>query len=82
MKPISDGRITELEDAAMESAKQLRALFKYEGSDGRYFQRARLAVAMIGAYARIRASETNRMAIEVATDRLTLPTTQPKALRG
>jgi hypothetical protein len=65
MKPIEDKRMDELEDVAMESAKQLRAFFTYQGNDSRYFQKARLACGMIGAYARLRASETNRMQVEV-----------------
>ena len=77
MKPIKDDRIEELEDVAMESVAQLRAFFKYQGNDQRYLQKAKLATGMIGAYARLRASETNRMAVELQSDRyLTLPATQ------
>jgi hypothetical protein len=57
----------------MESVKQLRAFFKYEGNDQRYLQKAKLATGMIGAYARLRASETNRMAVELQSGRFLLP---------
>jgi hypothetical protein len=60
----------EFESLAMESIKQVRAFFTYQGSEGRYFQKARLACGAIGAYARIRASETNRMAVELAAGKL------------
>lgn len=70
MKPIEDKRMDELEDVAMESAKQLRAFFAYQGTNPQYFQKARLACGMIGAYARLRASETNRMAVEVTVGKI------------
>ncbi len=77
MKAIRDQRIEDFEDAAMEGVKQLRAFFSYQGSDPRYFQKARLATGMISAYARLRASETNRMAVEAAVERM-LPSPGPQ----
>ena len=76
MKQIADVRLDDLEDLTMESAKQLRAYFKYEGNDSRYFQKARLASGMISAYARLRASETNRLAVELMAEKQQ----QPKAI--
>ena len=70
MRPIEDERLLALEDATMDSVKQLRAFFKYEGDNPNYFRKARIAAGMIGAYARLRASETNRMAVEAALGRL------------
>lgn len=69
MKPISDVKIEDFEDLAIESVKQLRAYFKYEGTNPIFFNKARLASGAISAYARIRASETNRMAVELASRR-------------
>lgn len=71
MKAIADSKLETFEDLAMESVKQVRAFFTYQGSDSRYFQKARLACGAISAYARIRASETNRMAVELAAGKLT-----------
>jgi len=82
MKAIQDSRLDEFEDVAMDSVKQLRAFFKYEGSDSRYFQKARLATGMISAYARLRASETNRMAVEQVAGRMLVDTPQPKRLKS
>lgn len=74
MRPISDGAIETLEEVALEGAKQLKAFFAYQGDNPRYFQKARLGAVAISGYARVRASETNRMAVELAASRrLALP---------
>lgn len=79
MKPIEDAKIEAFEDMALESVKQLRAFFTYQGTDAKYFQKARLAAAMISSYARIRASETNRMAVELtANNQLEAATARPR----
>lgn len=77
MRAISDARMEDFEGLALESVKQLRAFYTYSGSDARYFQKARLATGAIGAYARIRASETNRMAVEMQVERLTATALPP-----
>lgn len=82
MKPIRDDRLDEFEDVAMDSVKQLRAFFTYQGNDSRYFQKARLATGMISAYARLRASETNRMAVEMAAGRSLPEPPAAKRLKG
>lgn len=69
MKPIRDERMDDFEGLAFEAIKQVRAFFTYEGNEPRYFQKARLAIGAIGAYGRLRASETNRMAIEAMSSR-------------
>lgn len=56
------------EDVALESVTQLRSYFAYQGTDIRFFQKARIGAGMISAYARLRASETNRMAVELAAE--------------
>ena len=73
MRPIEDKTIQELEELALEGAKQIRAFFTYEGSDLRYLQKAKLGAAAIGGYSRVRASETNRLAVELASARATDP---------
>lgn len=64
MKPVSDSTMDVFEDVAVEGAKQLKALFAYQGENPVYFNKGKLGAAAIGAYARVRASETNRMAVE------------------
>lgn len=69
MRAIADERLIDIEDLAMDSVKQIRAYFKYEGNDSRYMQKAKQAASVISAYARLRATETNRMALELHAER-------------
>lgn len=64
MKPINDKLLDAMEDAALESVKQIKALFVYQGDDRRYYEKAKVAASTISGYARMRASETNRIAVE------------------
>jgi hypothetical protein len=48
MKPISDKLIDALEDAASEGVKQIKALFAYQGSDRRYFEKGKVAAPRAG----------------------------------
>jgi hypothetical protein len=82
MKPIPENRMDEFEDVSMDSVKQLKAFFTYQGTDSRYFQKARLATGMISAYARLRSSETNRMAVEQVSGRFALNQAPQKKLKG
>ena len=66
MKAISDNAIEQFEEVALLGAKQLKAFFTYQGENPSYFQKARLGAVAISGYARVRASETNRMATELA----------------
>jgi hypothetical protein len=70
MKPLNDAFLTDLEKEAREWVKELSALRTYQGSDSSYMNKGKLAVALIGGLARMRASESNRMAIELATTKL------------
>lgn len=65
MKPISDGKLEMFEDVAIEGAKQIKAYFTYQGDNPQYRDKARVGATAISAYARMRASETNRMAVEM-----------------
>lgn len=81
MKPINDDTFDALESVAVESVKQIKAFFAYQGSDGKMRDKAKVAAATISGFARLRASETNRMAVEFQMDRLgTTPAREPKAL--
>jgi hypothetical protein len=82
MKPLSDENIGTFEELALDSVKQLRAYFIYQGTDPRPFQKARLATGAISAYARLRASETNRMAVELAAGKSIQAQPAPRALKS
>lgn len=69
MKEVSDQTIEQFEEAALEGLKKLREFFKYEGDNPRYFQRAKVAASTIAAYTRLRASESNRLAVELMAER-------------
>lgn len=79
MRAIRDEAMDQFEDVALEGVRQLKAFFAYQGDNPRYFQKARLGAAAISGYSRIRASETNRMAVEHAANRQALP---PAAIAG
>lgn len=69
MKPLSDDTMEQFEEVALEGLKKLREFFKYEGDNPRYFQRAKVAATAIASYTRIRASESNRMAVELMAEK-------------
>lgn len=69
MKPVGDKLLDELEDTALTAVKKLRAFLDYQGNDDKMFQRAKVAVGVVSAFGRIRASETNRMAVEQQANR-------------
>jgi len=67
MRAISDKTLDEFETTAIEGAKRIRAFFAYEGTTNKtYMDKAKIGAVVIGGYARLRASETNRMSIEAA----------------
>lgn len=69
LKPLSEKFLDAAEGLADESMKKIRAFFAYEGEDRRYFDKARVGASMISAYGRLRASETNRMAVELSASK-------------
>ena len=81
MREIGDDAMGEFEGGARESVKHLRAYFTYQGvATTTYRDKARAAVAMIGAYARLRSSETKRMAVEMASAKLLTAPPEQKRL--
>jgi hypothetical protein len=70
----------EAEAIAMEGMKQIRAFFAYQGADAKYFQKARIGAVTIGAYSRLYATQTNRMALLQAAKRLDAAAPQAKQL--
>ena len=73
MKPISDVNLQAFEDVALAGVKKIMEYFKYEGTNPIYFQKAKIGAGAVSSYARFRASETNRMGIEIAAKRLRAP---------
>ena len=69
MKPVSDKTIETLEATALEGCKHIHAYFAYEGDNTKYFNKAKVGVAVIGGYGRILGSETNRMQVELIAGR-------------
>jgi hypothetical protein len=64
MKPVKQRTLDELESLTVDSVKQIRALFAYEGDNATYLQKAKIGVGVIGGYSRVLASENNRAALE------------------
>lgn len=65
MKPVKEKTLDELEETALVSAKAIRAFLAYEGDNQTYREKAKVGASAISAFARTRASETNRQAIEL-----------------
>lgn len=69
MKPVSEKIIDEYEAAALEGLALMRAAMAYQGNEPRRFQQAKIGMAACNNYVRLRATETNRMAVEEAIQR-------------
>ena len=70
MRAVKNETLDELEEMALASAKAIRAYLTYQGTNKDYEKKARVATAGISSYSRLRASETNREAIELAAHRM------------
>jgi hypothetical protein len=67
---LSKESMDSLADVAMgDGLKSVRAFLAYQGNDQRYAQKAKAGIGLIGAYSRFYSSQTNRMAIEMQTER-------------
>jgi hypothetical protein len=65
MKPIDEKRLEAFEQFALEDClTDLKAFRAYQGDNPKYYQKAKMAATSISGFARIRASESNRMAVE------------------
>ncbi len=69
MKPIKDETLDDMEETAVQCSKAIRAFLTYQGENTHYKDKARVAAAHLGAFARTRASESNRMAVELMAER-------------
>lgn len=82
MKPVNDSVLNDLESAIAPSVAAIKAYLAYQGENSQYHDRARIAVSLVSAFARVRSSETNRMQVELIAERTThLEAPAPKLLR-
>lgn len=74
MKQISDAFIDESEDLARQSMKAMRAFLTYQGDNQTYYHKAKVAAVGLTNYVRLRATENNRMMVEIAAKKnISLP---------
>ena len=73
MKAIDDDFIEESEGLARESMKAMRAFLTYQGDNAKYYHKAKVAAVGLTNYVRLRATENNRMMVELAAKRGTVP---------
>lgn len=66
MKPIEDSFISESEELARESMKAMRRFLTYQGDNQDYYHKAKVAAVGLTNYVRLRATENNRMMVELA----------------
>lgn len=78
MKPVKDETLDEMEQTAVESARAIRAYLAYQGDNQTYRDKARVGAAAISSFARARASETNRIGIELMALRVDAPKALPE----
>lgn len=72
-KEKTDTFVDELAAEAGEQLKELRKYRIYAGTSSEPKARAKLAVGVIGAYVRLRATLANERAIDLAMERLSAP---------
>lgn len=80
MKPVDEETLQELESAIKPSIGAIKAYLAYQGENPQYRDRARIAVGLVGAFARVRASETNRMQVQLISERMS--DAEPRQLTG
>jgi hypothetical protein len=64
MKPVKDSTLDQMEDATNVSIKAMLAYLTYQGENPMYEKKAKIAAALVNAFGRIRASESNRISVE------------------
>jgi mRNA-degrading endonuclease RelE of RelBE toxin-antitoxin system len=65
MKAVSDDFIDESEDLAKQSMKAMRAFLTYQGDNPNYYHKAKVAAVGLTNYVRLRATENNRLMVEI-----------------
>jgi hypothetical protein len=66
MKPINDSFISDSEELATQSMKAMKAFLAYQGDNQQYYHKAKIAAVGLTNYVRLRATENNRMMVEIA----------------
>ena len=69
MKPIGEDFINESEELAKVSMKAMRQFLSYQGENQTYYHKAKIAAVGLTNYVRLRATENNRMMVELTAQR-------------
>lgn len=69
MRDVPDKLMDELEEGAVAGVKALRAFLTYQGDNAIYEKKAKAGAALVTGYTRAFASQTNRAAIKLATEK-------------
>jgi hypothetical protein len=69
MKDVSDKLMDALEEGALEGVKALRAYLVYQGDNPVYEKKGKAGAALVTGYTRAFASQTNRAAIRLASQK-------------
>lgn len=64
MKAVSDTYMDESEEVARAGNRAMKEFLAYEGTNKDYYLRAKVGATAAANYVRLRATETNRMAVE------------------
>jgi hypothetical protein len=70
VKPVNDDTLAAIETAVEPSVAAIKAYLAYQGDNSQYRDKARIAVGLLSAFGRVRASETNRMQVELIGERI------------
>lgn len=70
MKPVDDKTLDDIESAMAPAVRAIKAYLAYEGDNPQYRDKARVSIGLVGAFARVRASESNRMQVELISERI------------
>lgn len=69
MKPVSEALLDKTEALALKSVDAMSQFLTYQGDEPKYYHKAKIAAAGAMMHVRLRATETNRMAVELAAQR-------------
>lgn len=69
MKPIGDDFLDECEELALAGMKAMKAFLTYQGENQQFHNKAKIGAVCATNYMRLRATETNRMAVELQSQR-------------
>lgn len=69
MKPIRESTLDQMEDLAVKGMNRISEFLDDEAASDLKFRKAKLGATTISAFSRTRASESNRMAVELAREK-------------